>query len=221
MPMSADSFAELVVATSTQPHAPMIAARQLAPVIARCLAKAPDERYPNMAELAADLARFTDRPLGLACAARAARILGIASPVQAPTEPALAATTHRSTRSARRIAIVAAVGVAIAVPTLILAMRPDRTPPALPEPPHAAIAPAATPAQAIDAAPAVDPPAAPAAASAAPVPAVSTPSPIVRTSPPGSPAAAVPAPTANPAVRRKPRSAGSAGCDPYATPEGC
>jgi serine/threonine-protein kinase len=221
MPMSADSFAELVVAASTQPHAPMIAARQLAPVIARCLAKAPDERYPNMAELAADLARFTDRPLGLACAARASRILGIASPVQDPTTATLAATAPRSTRSARRIAIVAAIGVAIAVPALLLATRPDRTPPALPEPPHAAIAPVAPTAQAIDAAPVVDPPAAPAAASAAPVPAVSTPSPIVRTSPSGSPAAVAPAPAAKPAVHRKPRSAGSAGCDPYATPEGC
>jgi serine/threonine-protein kinase len=218
MPMTAESFAELVLAASTQPHAPLIAARPLAPVIARCLAKTPDDRYPNMAELAADLARFTDRPLGLACAERAARVLGIAPRVQVP---AVTVVAPAAPRAMRRIATVAAITAAIAIPALVLATRPARAP-AQAKPPPAVSAPVEPVAAVTDAAPAVaPPPAPPAVQTAAPTPAVPTPSPIVRTTPPGSPATAAPAPAAKPAVRRKPASAGSAGCDPYARPEGC
>ena len=217
-PITADSFAELVMAVSTQPHAPMVAAPQLAAVIARCLAKAPDDRYPNIAALAADLTRFTTRPLGLACAERAARVLGVARPATAPG-PA----PSRPRRSARRTAVIAAIAVAIAIPALLLATRRDRAPAARTDPPPAAIAPArprdpGSAARVVDPAPLPAPAAVPTRAQV-PAPA---PPPAVRTTPSSTDATPAAASPARPALHRRPRPPGpGSGCDPYARPEGC
>ena len=63
LPFQADSFSEMCVMVAVDPPSPMSATpRDLAPIIARCLAKHPDDRYPNVAELGRDLARLAREP---------------------------------------------------------------------------------------------------------------------------------------------------------------
>jgi serine/threonine-protein kinase len=217
LPISADSFAELVVATTTQPHQPLIAAPQLAPVIARCLAKNPDQRYANVAELARDLARFTNRPIGLACAARTMRVLGVGHPghVAMGTRSSSAALPGR--RSRLRLAIAGAAIAAIAITVAVFAARgADREQPVHVQWRPAVAAPAAPAAPMLhtDATPASSPADAGVSA-AAPPRATAEPPPPVHAGPPSSP-------PAKPLVRRKPSAPGSrSGCDPYASPRGC
>ena len=61
-PFDADNFAELCVAVATEAPRPMTHAPELAPVLARCLAKSPDDRYPSIAELALDLEPLSSDP---------------------------------------------------------------------------------------------------------------------------------------------------------------
>jgi serine/threonine-protein kinase len=224
LPITADSFAELVVAASILPHRPMTVAPQLSPVIARCLAKTPDERYANVAELTADLARFTAGPIGLACVSRTARVLGVAPRVHGAVSASSNAVLPRP-MSVRRIATIALVTAAIAIPIVMLAARArDRAPPVHVEsPPVAPLTIAPSPA-----APSLTtPPPPPTAQQPAPPPIAQQPAgsppappPAVHTGPPSAAAAA--APPAKPPVHRRPKTAGSAaGCDPYSRPEGC
>ncbi|HEY0991305.1 MAG TPA: serine/threonine-protein kinase [Kofleriaceae bacterium] len=63
LPFQADSFSEMCVMVAVDPFTPTIETpRNLVPIISRCLAKSPDDRYPNVAELARDLARFAREP---------------------------------------------------------------------------------------------------------------------------------------------------------------
>jgi serine/threonine-protein kinase len=63
LPFQADSFSEMCVMVAVEPPAPTTATpRELAPIIARCLAKNPDERYRSVAELACDLACLAREP---------------------------------------------------------------------------------------------------------------------------------------------------------------
>ena len=251
MPLHGETFAELVVAASVLPHDPMTVAPQLAPVIARCLAKAPGDRYANMAELAAALEGFTTGEIGRACVARSARVLGIAPLIPLPIATAnIALATPAPRASPWRIAIIAALAAAVAIPATVLVARGHESDTGPSDQP-AAVAPnaAAPPAVAPATAPPVEP--ADAAAAAPSRPAEPTPAPIAApsrtvepaagpgagpsTPPRAEPARAIagpaaptparssaakPAAPAKPAVRKKPR-ATDPGCDPYSRPEGC
>jgi serine/threonine-protein kinase len=61
-PFDADNFAELCVAVATEAPRPMTHAPELAPVLARCLAKSPDDRFPSIAELALALEPLSSDP---------------------------------------------------------------------------------------------------------------------------------------------------------------
>jgi len=64
-PFEAESFSEMCVKVAVDPPAPMVNAPPgLQQVILRCLAKAPEQRYPNMAEFARDLVPFSTDPHG-------------------------------------------------------------------------------------------------------------------------------------------------------------
>ncbi len=58
-PFEADSFSEMCVKVAVDAPSPMVhAPRELQDVILRCLAKAPEQRYANMAELGRELVPF-------------------------------------------------------------------------------------------------------------------------------------------------------------------
>lgn len=61
-PFDADNFAELCVMVAIEDPAPLLVAPELAPVIARCLAKSVDGRYQSVAELARDLVPYASNP---------------------------------------------------------------------------------------------------------------------------------------------------------------
>jgi serine/threonine-protein kinase len=213
LPYTGSSFADLVIAASMQPVPPLVRAPQLTTIIERCLAKSPDERYASMAELAVDLARFASRPTGLQCAARASRMLGIASP-SASAVLAVAPLPSRR-RYARPLAIAGAAFAAISIATALIGMRRDRPPPPAVErrlpaapvaPPAAAeVLPTAPPTPPAPPPPAATPPAIapPAAAPPAPSPPAATPPTI------SPPAAASPPPPAE-----SPRAAVQSGVPP-------
>ncbi len=73
MPFWSNSIAEIAVKISIEPPPPIDADPALAAVIMRCLDKVPDRRYPDVAALGADLARFGG-PSGRALAAQIAQI---------------------------------------------------------------------------------------------------------------------------------------------------
>src|SRR4051812_31596190 len=62
-PFEADSFSEMCVKVAVDSPLPMVRTPpQLQPVILRCLAKSPEQRYANMGELARDLVPFVPDP---------------------------------------------------------------------------------------------------------------------------------------------------------------
>ncbi len=64
-PFEAESFSEMCVKVAVDPPAPMVnTPAGLQQVIMRCLAKAPEQRYANMAELGRDLVPYAADPHG-------------------------------------------------------------------------------------------------------------------------------------------------------------
>src|SRR4051812_28634432 len=62
-PFEAESFSEMCVKVAVDPPSPMVnTPPALQQIILRCLAKAPEQRYPNMAEFARDLVPFSSDP---------------------------------------------------------------------------------------------------------------------------------------------------------------
>ncbi|HUS31441.1 MAG TPA: serine/threonine-protein kinase [Kofleriaceae bacterium] len=65
-PFEASNFAELCVMVATEDPAPLVHAPELGGVLMRCLAKTLEERYQDIAELAADLAPLSSDPTSAA-----------------------------------------------------------------------------------------------------------------------------------------------------------
>ena len=64
-PFEAESFSEMCVKVAVDPPAPMVnTPPALQPVIMKCLAKSPEQRYASMAEFARDLVPFAADPHG-------------------------------------------------------------------------------------------------------------------------------------------------------------
>ncbi|MEO8552971.1 MAG: serine/threonine-protein kinase [Kofleriaceae bacterium] len=76
-PFEAESFSEMCVKVAVDPPAPMInTPPALQPVILKCLAKSPEQRYANMAELGRDLIPFVqDQHQGQRLVERMERVL--------------------------------------------------------------------------------------------------------------------------------------------------
>jgi len=78
VPFPGNTFAHLCISVATEPPRPMTTAPHLAATIERCLAKRVEERFQNMAEVAAALAPFASDPtLASYRAATIARVLGV------------------------------------------------------------------------------------------------------------------------------------------------
>ena len=78
LPFEAESFSEMCVMVAADAPEPMLhAPPQLAAIVARCLAKVPDQRYQNVAELGRDLAALAREPArALLLVDRMSRTLG-------------------------------------------------------------------------------------------------------------------------------------------------
>jgi serine/threonine-protein kinase len=210
MAFPADSFAEQVVHVATRPPSPMTTAPQLEPVVARCLAKDPAERYATVGELAADLATFVPSASALERVARIQRTLAAAGVREEVTlrDP----VRVRADRSLLWMLVLLAMLVAAAAAVVVWFVpggddesspipTPSRhvtAPAPVPEPPRAGsadIAPAVVPSAPFDAAPEV--------------PEVTPSEPR-----PSSPAHRRPG-SSPPPTGAKPK------CDPFSNPRGC
>jgi eukaryotic-like serine/threonine-protein kinase len=85
-PFEATNFAELCVMVTLEPFAPLSKAPELTAVIERCLAKSIEDRYQNVAELAADLESFApDLARAQRQVARIRRVLALGGAWHEPT----------------------------------------------------------------------------------------------------------------------------------------
>src|ERR1041384_3883539 len=86
LPFQAESFSEMCVMVAVDPPTPTVETpRHLVPIISRCLAKTPDDRYANVAELARDLAMHAREPdQAQISVERIARMLGRTAKTRTP-----------------------------------------------------------------------------------------------------------------------------------------
>jgi len=92
-PFSAESFSEMCVMVAIDPPSPLIHAPELAPIIMRCLAKNPDERYANVPDLMRELAAFAGNPdAARHLVTRAYRVLGLPVPRSLDSSPSISVT---------------------------------------------------------------------------------------------------------------------------------
>ncbi len=129
-PFQAESFSEMCVMVAVDPPARMTNAVELQPIILRCLAKQPADRYAHVGELMRDLSAFAGTPDAAGrYVKRAYRTLGLAvplsmdsSPFLRPSYPALRSSpTPTAVHDAASAAMAAAV--APATPTIMTAER--------------------------------------------------------------------------------------------------
>jgi serine/threonine-protein kinase len=201
LPFAAENFAEQIVAVTTEPYRRMTVAPELDRVIARCLAKDPDDRYANVAELAAALAGFAEPGTTDLRIARIHGTLGVAP------RPRTAGRRRWLVVGAASLVAVAAIASAIIVRRLdeSPALAPLPVPPTLVEVPAAAVPPPVV---------APEPPAPVAATPAPPTPA--PPAPATKPAPARPhPPALHRAPPAHPDLQAAPK------CDPYKSRKGC
>jgi len=100
LPFCADNFAELVVAVSTQPPPPMQRARELQPIIDRCLAKSIEDRFASVAEFTTAIGPFGTPDMAREYIARIHRLLGAEprpdeTPMPRPLPPGSGPVTTR------------------------------------------------------------------------------------------------------------------------------
>ncbi len=131
-PFEAESFSEMCVMVAVDAPTPMSLGTEIEPVITRCLAKNPADRYPHVAELMRDLAPFAGNyEAANHYVKRAYRTLGLGVPakldsspsIQRPSYPVLSAGP---TPSAVRDAATAAMGVATPPPAVQLYAPPPK-----------------------------------------------------------------------------------------------
>lgn len=127
-PFEADSFSEMCVMVAVDSPTPMALGRDLEPVIGRCLAKNPAERYPHVAELMRELAPFAGNyDAAHHYVRRAYRTLGLGVPAKLESSPNLqrpsATVVPGPTQSAVRSAATAAMP-APAPPPDVMPMSP-------------------------------------------------------------------------------------------------
>lgn len=109
-PFEADSFSEMCVMVAMDAPAPLQLAPELDRVIQRCLAKHPDERYQNVAELMSDLAMFASNfEAARHYVTRAHRTLGLAVPTSFESSPAIRYPTPLPARPVDALPPAAAV----------------------------------------------------------------------------------------------------------------
>ena len=127
-PFNAESFSEMCVMVAMDPPAAMVLAPELEPVILRCLAKHPDQRYANVADLMQDLARFAGSPdAARHFITRAYRVLGLPVPRAFDSSPAIRApVTYLTPVPAMSLGALVRPGAATA-PTMTTEPRPAAT----------------------------------------------------------------------------------------------
>jgi serine/threonine-protein kinase len=87
-PFQAESFSEMCVMVAVDPPAPMQLAPELGPIIERCLAKNPEDRYPTVADFMRDLAMFAaNQEAARGYVTRAYRTLGLPVPAGRDSTP--------------------------------------------------------------------------------------------------------------------------------------
>jgi serine/threonine-protein kinase len=221
LPFSGESFSHLCLNVCGEPPAQMaLAPAKMQAIILRCLAKDPDDRYPNMLELARDLVKLApDAGAGMQIVDRIERVVrrysDRTSPVLFPSEHLR--MTARPRRRSRWPWLVAAAFAIIGGSTLgVMVSHRDVE--------EAAPAPAAQPPPQIAApTPAPEPPL-PAPAPAKVEPKVE-PIEVARPSPPPTPAAAKPRPVRHPKPPPPPpqeaKKPAHAPCNPYDHMDGC
>jgi len=113
-PFEAESFSEMCVKVAVDPPADMVhTPAPLRPILLRCLAKTPEQRYANMAELGRALIPFAQEPQQAAMLVdRMQRMLGRQNRLQSPTSD----WDGSSTSSARILPIRDAASAPIDVP---------------------------------------------------------------------------------------------------------
>jgi len=125
LPFEAPGFADLVIAVSTQQPPPMQVAPWLEPVIARCLAKEPRERFATVSELRAAL---TGNPPARASAPNLMR---------SGPQPIVPPNVQTVSRPRRSLVLWLALGVAFAIGIAVAIALADApaAPTARPDPP--------------------------------------------------------------------------------------
>jgi serine/threonine-protein kinase len=89
-PFEAESFSEMCVMVAVDAPARMTNATDIEPIITRCLAKKPQDRYPHVAELMRDLAPFAGNyEAANHYVKRAFRTLGLGVPTKLESSPSI------------------------------------------------------------------------------------------------------------------------------------
>ena len=100
-PFDAASFSEMCVMVASDPPRPLLLAPELTPIVMRCLAKNPEDRFPNVAALMHELAPFAgNTEAAHRYVRRAHRTLGLAVPDGRESQPSIVHASYELTPAA-------------------------------------------------------------------------------------------------------------------------